>query len=286
VPTAGDPRVLRLGLAQIGLASIVAALMLFVAVPREWLGLALLGLIPLAVYMAYRRWLAYQRSMAGSDNVRIDEAGIHWIDAACEDRLFRREDIRGFSIGRDADTLRPVPSLTLHLAGGFVSQPIELHLPATPTSVRNLLLDQWKIAEREPPANSDAGDYDVAIAVYGECHDDYQEWHWEGTRDELARFFALFAAAADELPLPPPGAKPAAKTIQTTRRQPARLSIAHSHHSHFDAETLAAPAATLQDIADRGAAVLSSSDDDDDQKFDVALGPKDVWTFHLHVRSR
>ena len=48
MPTAGDPHALRLGLAQIGLASIVAALLLFVAMPREWLGLALLGLIPLA----------------------------------------------------------------------------------------------------------------------------------------------------------------------------------------------------------------------------------------------
>jgi hypothetical protein len=285
VPTAGDPRVLRLGLAQIGLASIVAALMLFVAVPREWLGLALLGLIPLAVYMAYRRWLAYQRSMAGSDNVRIDEAGIHWIDAASEDRLFRREDILGFTIGRDADTLRPVPSLTLHLAGGFVSQPIELHLPATPTSVRNLLLDQWKIAEREPPANSDAGDYDVAIAVYGECHDDYQEWHWEGTRDELARFFAVFAAAADELPLPPVGARPAAKKVQATRRQPARLSIAHAPHSHFDPDTIAAPAATLRDISTRAETALADTVDGDDRKFDLTVGPKNVWTFHLHVRS-
>ena len=119
---------------------------MFVALPREWLGLALLGLIPLAVFMAYRRWLSYQRSMVGNDNVRIDEAGIHWIDAVGNDRLFRREDIHGFRIGRDADTLRPVPSLTLHLAGGFVSQPIELHLPATPAAVRDLLFVEWKVA--------------------------------------------------------------------------------------------------------------------------------------------
>ena len=277
MPTAGDPHVLRLGLAQIGLASIVAALVLFVAVPREWLGPALFGLIPLAIFMAYRRWLAYQRSMAGNDNVRIDQAGVHWIDGGGEERTFRRDDIRGFAIGRDADTLRPVPSLTLHLAGGFVSQPIELHLPATPAAVRELLSEQWQIAEREWFAEHEAGNYDVAVAVYGECHDDFQEWHWEGTRDELARFFSLFAAAADELTLPPPGARPAAKVVQATRRQPARL--------HFDSETLAAPAATLKEISRGGDAALANSALDDDRKFDLVLGSNDVWTFHLHVRS-
>jgi hypothetical protein len=258
--------------------------MLFVAVPREWLGLALFGLIPLAVFMAYRRWLAYQRSMAGGDNVQIDGEGIHWIDAAGKNQLFRRADIRGFTIGRDADTLRPVPSLTLHLAGGFVSQPIELHPPATPAAVRELLA-QWQIAEHEQTAEGEMGNYDVAVAVYGECHDDYQEWHWEGTRDELARFFAVFAAAAGELPLPPPGAKPATKIVQATRRQPARLSIAHAHHSHFDSDTIAAPAAVLRDISTRAATALADSAEDDDRKFDVALGAKNVWTFHLHVRS-
>jgi len=263
----------------------VAALLMFVALPREWLGLALLGLIPLAVFMAYRRWLSYQRSMVGNDNVRIDEAGIHWIDAVGNDRLFRREDIHGFRIGRDADTLRPVPSLTLHLAGGFVSQPIELHLPATPAAVRDLLFVEWKVAEDELPAEAEAGDYDVAVAVYGECHDDYQEWHWEGTRDELARFFAFFASAADELPLPPPGAKPAAKTVQTTRRQSSRLSIAHAHHSHFDPDTIAAPSTALRDITTSAAAALAAAGDGDDRKFDVKLGPQNVWTFHLHVRG-
>jgi hypothetical protein len=279
VPTAGDPRLLRLGLAQIGLASIVAALVLVVAMPRQWLGPALLGLIPLAVFMAFRRWLAYQRSMAGSDNVRIDEAGIHWIDAAGDEQLFRRADIGGFTIGRDTD------SLTLHLSGGFVSQPIELHPPATPAVVHDLLTDQWKVAERELPSEREAGNYDVAAAVYGECHDDYQEWHWEGTRKELARFFEVFAAVAGELPLPPPGAKPLAKTVLASRRQPSRICIAHAHHIHLDSSVIAAPAAYLREISQRAAAALADSAENGDQKFDVTFGPKNVWTFHLHARS-
>ena len=52
VPTVGDPRMLRVALAQVGLASVVAALVLLMAVPREWLAPGLLGLIPLAIAFA------------------------------------------------------------------------------------------------------------------------------------------------------------------------------------------------------------------------------------------
>src|SRR4051812_1200993 len=121
VPTLGDPRLLRVALAQIGLASVVAALVLMVVMPQEWLAPGLLGLIPLAIFMAYWRWSAYRRSLAGDDNVWIDDAGLHWLGAAGEENTFRRDDITGFHIGRHVDTLRPVPSLTLHLAGGFES---------------------------------------------------------------------------------------------------------------------------------------------------------------------
>src|SRR6267142_5330712 len=93
VPTTGDPRLLRLALAQVGLASIVAALVLLVAAPREWLGPALFGLIPLAVFMAYRRWHVYRQALAGSDNVRIDGAGIHWLNAAGHEQSFQRDAI-------------------------------------------------------------------------------------------------------------------------------------------------------------------------------------------------
>src|SRR5262249_62355365 len=102
VPTSGDPRLLRLGLAQVALAAIVAALVLLVAAPREWLGPSLLGLIPLAIFMAYRRWVSYQRSMQGSDNVWIDAGGLHWLDPAGVEQTFQREAIRGFHIGREA----------------------------------------------------------------------------------------------------------------------------------------------------------------------------------------
>src|SRR5262245_31968045 len=119
IPTSGDPRLLRIALAQVGLASIVAALVLVVAMPREWLVPGLVGLIPLAVFMAYIRWVAFRRSLLGNDNVRLDDTGLHWLDPMGREHSFRKGDVIGFQVGRNAETLRPVPSLTLHLAGGW-----------------------------------------------------------------------------------------------------------------------------------------------------------------------
>jgi hypothetical protein len=119
IPSGGDPRLLRFGLAQIGLATVVAALILFAAAPRAWLGWALAGLVPVALFMAYRKWLAYQQSLAGPDNVWIDAAGVHWLDASGQERTLPRGSVLAFRIGREEDTLRQVPALTLYLEGGF-----------------------------------------------------------------------------------------------------------------------------------------------------------------------
>jgi hypothetical protein len=283
VPTAGDPRLLRLGLAQVGLASIVAGLMLVVAAPRPWLGPALLGLVPLAVYMAYRRWHAYQRSMDGDDNVRIDEAGIHWLDGGGQQQTFSRVDIVDFAIGRDSDTLRPVPALSLHLRGGFESQPIELHPPAVPDAVRHVLSQRWGLPEVDQSAEGDENGYDAAIAVYSECHEEFQEWHWEGSRAELERCFVQFAAAAKELPLPPPGARPLARILQLTLRDPTRLRISHAARARFEPHQIAAPAATLEAIAEQASAVLRG--EEAERRFDVELTSQGKWTFHLHVAA-
>ena len=283
IPTTGDPRLLRIALAQVGLASIVAALILFAAAPREWLVPGLLGLIPLAVFMAYRRWHAFRKSLAGDDNVRIDEAGVHWIDGGGYERCFRREEVTGYSIGRDQDTLRAVPSLTLHLSSGFESQPIELHPPVTLAALRDVLTGQWNVAERERSAKPEASEYDFAVGVYSECHDDFHEWHWEGTKEELTRFFSLVSAAADELPLPPPGVKPRERVIVANRRESVRLRIAHSAIPHFEPDLIGAPASVLGDIAQQASAGLASANSD--VKFNVTLGPKDIWTFHLHLRE-
>ena len=284
IPTSGDPRLLRLALAQVGLATIVAALVLLVAAPRDWLIPALVGLIPLAVLMAFRRWSAYQRSMAGSDNVWIDAAGVHWLDSDGQQRIFGRSEVLGFAIGHDEDTLRSVPSLTLDLAGGFESQPIEVHPPATAEAVREVLSETWNVAERESGSRKSAADYDVAFYVYSECHEDFQEWHWEGTREELIRFFEAVAAAADELPDAPVGAKPVERIVLASRREPTRLRIARAASIRLTSDMIAAPAGVLKRIAALAAEALSDGGAPD-AKFEVLLAERNRWTFHLHVTS-
>lgn len=283
VPTSGDPRLLRLSLAQVALATVVAGLLIVVAAPREWVAAGLLGLIPLAIFMAYRRWSAYRHSLEGKDNVRIDDLGVHWLNSAGKEHSFQRDVIAGFHIGHDEETLRPVPALTLHLAGGFESQPIELHPPATSEVVRELLAGHWNITE-QPPVPRGVGDYDVAAMIYSECHEEFREWHWEGSREELGRFFGLFAAAADELPCPPAGAKPAVRVVLINRRERARIRLGHALGSHFEPDLIAAPADILQAISTNAVSALAGAGDTADVGFDIKLGPSEMWTFHLHIR--
>lgn len=282
IPTAGDPRLLRLGLAQVGLASIVAGLVLVATLPREWLAPALFGLIPLAVFMAYRRWKRYQDSMQGEDNVWLDDEGLHWLDEGGCEKSLRRPLVVSYQIAASGETMRPVPALTLFLKGGFESQPIELHPPATPAVVRDRLDSDWRLPVSQPRS---ANDYDVRLEVFSECHADFQEWHWEGTRAQLQEFFGIFAAVARELALPPLGAKPLKRIVLASRRQPLRIAIGPAPQPHLEDTQIFAPPAVLQSIATSAAECLAAATPFEDGKFEVELAPRNRWTFHLHIRS-
>lgn len=283
IPTTGDPRQLKLALAQVGLATIVAALVLLVAAPRPWLVPALVGLIPLAVFVAYRRWQRFQQSLVGPANVWLCESGLHWLDAAGAEQSFARRDVTAFRVGIEADTLRAVPALTLHLSGGFESQPLELYPPATPAAVRKVLSQSWGLSEQSSP-NSERT-YDHAVDVYSECHDEVRTWHWEGTPAALAEFFELVRAAAKELPAPPPGAKPAYRVILCRRREPTRLRVAYALVAHFDHNLLAAPAALLAEFAAQASEQVAAAETPSDSTFELRLPNQEIWTFHLHVRE-
>jgi hypothetical protein len=288
VPTTGDPRMLRLAFAQIGMGAIVCALVLWVAVPSEWLGPALLGIVPLAIYLAYRRWQKFHAAMVGPANIRLDQAGLHWLDQEGNERTFQRQSVVAYHLGHDPDTLRSIPSLTLHLAGGFRSQPIELFPPATPDGVRSWLQDMWHIAESPADGASDEPGYDVAIDVYSECHAEFQEWHWEGTHAALSELFAKIGEAAGQLPLVPPGVRPARRVVLARRRQASAIALEHDRQPFFDDATLSGPAELLADISRRGETALAGIEPTQakaDASFDVPLGPTSRWTFHLHVRQ-
>lgn len=284
IPTTGDPIQLRFALAQVGLATVVGALLILVAAPDGWRVPALVGLIPLAIFMAFRRWSRFQRSLAGPDNVWIDAAGVHWLNVAGEEKAFVRESIEGFRIARDDDTLRPVPSLTLELSGGFESQPLELHPPATEAEIRRLLADDWGLPERKAAAGRELP-YDLAIDVYSECHDEFQEWHFEGTRAALGELQDALAEAA-HLPLPPAGAKPLSRVLLLRRREATRLTVQHNAPGRLGHDHISLPSDKLFELSRFFATRLNESTAPEaDLKFDLPLGKGNVWTFYLHVRQ-
>ena len=274
---------LRLRLAQTGLATVVCALILLLAAPRDVLGIGLVALLPVAVFMAFRQWSRYQQSLAGPDNTWLDDAGVHWLDAAGNQQSLPRGEIRGFRIAVEEDTLRPVDALTLYLSDSRESQPLELHPPATADDVRRLLVQEWQIEEQ--PAAAAAPGYDRAIEIYSECHDEFQEWHLEGTRAALAELFDAIAEVA-ELPLAPVGVKPTRRVILARRREPSRLSIVHDRHARIGHDTIAGSDELLRGLAVQGRSAMSDvSTGNDEAKFDFILGRANVWTFHLHVRT-
>jgi hypothetical protein len=286
IPTQGDPHALRLAMAQIALAAVVCALILMVAAPREILGPALMAVVPVAVFMAYRKWRSYQRSLAGPDNVWLDEAGVHWLDAAGGEHVLARAELLGFRVAVEEDTLRPVPALTLHLAGGLESQPLELHPPAAAENVRQLLAGQWGLAERPEGRGSGDPGYDLAIDLYSECHDEFQEWHLEGTGAALAELLDVLAEVA-RLPPSPAGVKPPRRVVLARRREASRLSIEHDRRPRVGQETIAGPAELLTTLAAQGRDALASAATGakNDLKFDLVIAKGNRWTFHLHVRA-
>lgn len=289
VPTTGDPALFKVGLAQVGLATIVAALIILLSAPAAWRPVALAGLIPLAIYVAYRRWLQYQRSLGGDDNLRLDRRGLFWLDHAGEERGFEREMVTGYRISHDPDTLRPVPALLLRLAGGFESQPIELHSPATPEAVRRLLEGDWQLVERPAslpfPLGGGGGEgYDLAIDVYSECHDDFQEWHLEGTASALAELFDAIAEVAS-FPLPPLGAKPLGRVLLLRRRDASRVTVQHDRQTRIGHDAIIATSETLFELSRFGVTRLGEQHEPPvELKFDLPLGRGNVWTFYLHVK--
>jgi hypothetical protein len=287
IPPEGDPRDLRLALTRTVLAAIVGALVLLVAAPREVLGWALVSLVPLAALVALWQWRRHQSSLAGAANLWIDNAGIHWLDASGSVQTLARQEIVGFRVAVEEDTLRTVPALTVYLSGGLESQPLELHPPATPESVRQLLTGQWRLEERASASGANGPGYDLAIDVYSEPHDEFQEWHLEGTAAALGELFDVLAEVA-ELPLAPLGVKPARRIVQARRREASRLSIEHDRHTRLGMGVIAGSADLLVDLATHARTALTKdlpTSGEGDLKFDFILGKGNVWTFHLHVRQ-
>jgi hypothetical protein len=147
-------------------------------------------------------------------------------------------------------------------------------------------MDAWQIEER-PTAGPSAASYDLAIDVYSECHDEFQEWHLEGTAAALAEFFDAVAETA-ELPLSPLGVKAARRVILARRRESSRVAIEHDRHTRFGRDTISGTSEVLVELAQHGRTALTqdlpAGAGTADLKRDLVLGKGNIWTFHLHVR--
>jgi hypothetical protein len=301
IPPASDEHALQVGCAMVIITGVIGTLVVLVAAPVEVRDFALAAIGLFSLLLAWRQWRRHQRVQAGSDNVWLDSAGVHWLDAHSQEQTLARDTIEAYSIAVDPHTLRQVPALSLQLAGGHTSQPMELHEPASPEAVREFLAEHWQLPEREPAA-AGAADYDRAIAVYSECHDEFAEWHWEGNAAALGELLALFSEVAD-LPLAPPGARPLGRVVLASRREPERIEIAHARHLRIEPDAIVAPAGVLGEFARCGAAALTAADpsqDEQDLSFQWPLGPTppgdaapgqepakrgSSWTVHLHLRG-
>ncbi len=148
IPMDDARRTWRLRWLRILIAALLylATLWLFASRDMRLPGLA--ALVPMIAILLFFSWKASRRSGRDDDNMRLSKVGLSWKHPHGGTGEFRCENIRGFRIGLDPDTLRAVPALTLLLTGGFESQPIELYEPASPDRVRRYLSDTLGLAER------------------------------------------------------------------------------------------------------------------------------------------
>ena len=111
----------------------------------------LAAVIPLIAFMLFLAWRASLKVQLEGNNIRLSQSGLSWNDGNGASGQLPMEKIKGFRIGLDPDTIRAIPALTLILVSGFESQPVELHAPATPRTIREFLSSRLGIVENDVP---------------------------------------------------------------------------------------------------------------------------------------
>ena len=203
VPTSLRPT-LRFELTRVACVTCVFGAILFVMSDPErsltnlgWVILCGLGL-------AGWRTLLSQRRGPEPENVWLDAVGLHWINLRQEARVIHRDAITGYWIGHDEQTRFAVPSLTLLLREGFLSQPIELHAPAAAEQVIDWLDRHWQIPRlRELPVPEV-----ISIPLRVDYDEDRQIWRFLGSRVLLEELLEAWRSIAEQHALPPVGARP------------------------------------------------------------------------------
>jgi hypothetical protein len=232
---------LRFALVQIAFATVIVGLLVLFLTPGEAHQGLLTATIVIALLLAAVQIVRSVRDAQGLPNVWLDDAGLHWRDAAGREQSLSRSLAQSFRIGHDEETRRELASLTLVLEEGFVSQPVELHAPADEPRVRKWLMQRWSL----PETASLPDDPLVRIGVASERDMHKQHWFFRGDLQGLAQLAAVWSDAA-RWPLPPVGARPKQMEIELDGES---LLLAVAPHTWIDRHLFSATPELLRQLA-------------------------------------
>ncbi len=234
---------LRFSLLQTAFASVIVGIMVIFLTPAETQGGLLTATMTVAILVALGQILRAWREERRPANVWLDEIGLHWFDSAGKEQLLNRSLAQRFFVGRDPHTQRDRPALTLLLAEGFLSQPIELHAPADVPTVRRWLSERWSLSEtQELPEQSP-----LELPLASELDTTKLRWHLEGNREALTNFASLLREVS-RWPLPPLGARPRERELEFENDF---VVLSASPHTWIDIHLFAAKPTVLADLAEQ-----------------------------------
>lgn len=281
IPAEGDRQLYRIGVMQVVIASLCFGAMVLVVAPRDMRVAALAAIVPLAGFLLWLNWRKRGSGRRLPDNVRIDSRGVAWFDGAGQENLFARDQIEAFRIDFDEDTLCVVPALHLSLAGGFESQPIELHAPADPERVRQLLAARLRLRQRTTEQVEKQSAAALVSGIEFVPDDDEGVWEFRGTRADLLECCRRLEAVAGRLAAFPLGARPLALRFDATTLH---FTPRQSRLSEIDGTTFSGSAEELVALVDKLCEPLASADAG--ATIEVpAFGDPDAGHVRLRVRN-
>jgi hypothetical protein len=265
------------------LVAVVFTLALFAAFKPAWWGLGFaVGAVAGALMFWWQRLRFRKRYGTLPANMHLSAEEFRWGSAQQAGGEIQRDDATAFRIEQAEDDRRT--QLVLILRDGFESQPILLPNEEVVERVREMLAKQWSIDESPSPRSCPVGTRTLRLPVYTEGHPDKAEWHWEGSAVGLNSLAQALRSAAEELPLPPPGARPKVLEVVGTRRDGSELLIAVDRHCWLDEITIAGPPEQLRAVAASLEEALKTTNDED---FELELDMADdaAWSIHCHRRG-
>ena len=262
IPEEDESQRYRIGTLQVVVATLFFGAIVVGVAPAQMILPSLTAMLAVAVFLLWRNWRKRGPGRPRPDNVRIDQSGVAWRDESGAEHLLERERIEAFHMAEDEDTLRRGPALMLSLSGGFESQPIELHEPATPESVRRVLGSGWNVRELSEEELAARLEAEAIRGVDFSAHLDDGVWEFRGSREALLALCDRLAEIAEKLPSFPKGARPLHLRFGAAKMQFSPASVAHSevyetsfHGTRNDLATLAAKLGAALEAEDVSAAI-------------------------------